>query len=98
MCLEPYCPNKLGRMFGLDQHVPQELKFDLFEGTIEHLGQAWFEAREYCTGMEIVIPLKSRVGVCSHLYLYRVHSWFSAYFKCDINNIIQLGGIEATQA
>jgi len=45
-----------------------------------------------------VIPPKSRMDVCSHLYLYRVHSWFSAYFKCDINNVIQLGGIEATQA
>jgi hypothetical protein len=98
MCLEPYCPNRLGRVFGLDQHVPKELHFDTLEGTIENLGQAWFEAREYCTGMEVVIPSKQRVGVCSHSYLYRIHSWFGAYFKCDINNLIQRGGIQATQA
>jgi hypothetical protein len=98
MCLEPYCPNRLGRVFGLDQHLPKELHFDTLEGTIENLGQAWFEAREYCTGMEIVIPSLKRSGVCSQSYLYRIHRWFGAYFKCDINNLIQRGGIKATQA
>lgn len=47
-------------------------------------------------GMEVVIPSNSRAGVCSHSYLYRIHHWYRAYFKCDIRNILQQGGLEAT--